>query len=519
MSGRNTPVNAPASTAIDPNVLAAAFATFMQQMPQFANPAPQPQQPRQLPNVPRFVHDPAKPNGATLWFDQLDSLFRLQPVTEEEKCALVVNALDSPTFEKVSRALLPDQIKTLKVYKKLRDAMVDLFDFSVSLFARRYSALNMEWKGPEYESIPELVARIRDSATAFIGITAPEVETLMLMMSMKQPALEGFRLQVLNKLNKQADTPLAECAETMVASLQTQREQRLPMKSNINFVQKHHPKASSSKRGENGYGNRHRAPSPAASTSSRDSNASSSSKRGACFSCGGSHERQTCKFKDAICRFCNKKGHIEKACISKKKGFSGNKNDSTAAAKPHHRSNVRAVQIADTKPQINSFHILKVSQGADVTSRRHMVDLTVNEVSLTAQMDDGADITLLSKKDYTMVGCPRLTGAPISANAANGTELKILGSFKSMVVLKNRTRLVDFYVADIPTTLLGIDFFKAFGINLVMDGELLCNMVKGNSTAPSIATASAPTLSTNSKRSPSATVSSKDTPKKVSSAM
>ena len=35
---------------------------------------------------------------------------------------------------------------------------------------------------------------------------------------------------------------------------------------------------------------------------------------GKCFSCGGSHLRYTCKFRDAECHNCHKKGHIKKVC-------------------------------------------------------------------------------------------------------------------------------------------------------------------------------------------------------------
>ncbi|XP_070805253.1 uncharacterized protein, partial [Pituophis catenifer annectens] len=36
-----------------------------------------------------------------------------------------------------------------------------------------------------------------------------------------------------------------------------------------------------------------------------------------CASCGGSHSRQNCKFRDAVCRSCEKRGHIARVCRSK----------------------------------------------------------------------------------------------------------------------------------------------------------------------------------------------------------
>lgn len=39
-----------------------------------------------------------------------------------------------------------------------------------------------------------------------------------------------------------------------------------------------------------------------------------SSRRQSCLSCGGNHERLSCKYKEAICRRCDKKGHLARVC-------------------------------------------------------------------------------------------------------------------------------------------------------------------------------------------------------------
>ena len=40
---------------------------------------------------------------------------------------------------------------------------------------------------------------------------------------------------------------------------------------------------------------------------------------GACNRCGGPHDTQQCRFRNKVCRFCTKWGHIEKACCAKKR--------------------------------------------------------------------------------------------------------------------------------------------------------------------------------------------------------
>ena len=38
--------------------------------------------------------------------------------------------------------------------------------------------------------------------------------------------------------------------------------------------------------------------------------------RGPCFNCGGDHYRHNCRFQDAVCYTCSRKGHISKVCRS-----------------------------------------------------------------------------------------------------------------------------------------------------------------------------------------------------------
>ena len=40
-------------------------------------------------------------------------------------------------------------------------------------------------------------------------------------------------------------------------------------------------------------------------------------KNPTCYRCGGPHLAPSCRFKETICRFCKKKGHVEKVCRSK----------------------------------------------------------------------------------------------------------------------------------------------------------------------------------------------------------
>ena len=45
-----------------------------------------------------------------------------------------------------------------------------------------------------------------------------------------------------------------------------------------------------------------------------------------CYRCGAKHKPSECKFREAECHFCKKKGHIAKVCLSKNKKSSSRTN-------------------------------------------------------------------------------------------------------------------------------------------------------------------------------------------------
>jgi hypothetical protein len=77
------------------------------------------------------------------------------------------------------------------------------------------------------------------------------------------------------------------------------------------------PSASSDSKVNKVTSSRLACPSASELAKSRPTNTSSFSPSAApCHSCGGPHRRSVCKFRDALCHACNKKGHIHRVCRS-----------------------------------------------------------------------------------------------------------------------------------------------------------------------------------------------------------
>ena len=97
-----------------------------------------------------------------------------------------------------------------------------------------------------------------------------------------------------------------------------------------------------------------------------------------CFSCGGSsHKRDKCKFRDAVCHRCGKKGHTKKACIQKSE-----------------KSDLH--QMTEEPEEQESLYNLDIkSDGSSI-----IVPMQIEGVDVKMQLDTGCSLSLIPKTLY-----------------------------------------------------------------------------------------------------------------------
>ncbi|GBM97020.1 hypothetical protein AVEN_234747-1, partial [Araneus ventricosus] len=112
-----------------------------------------------------------------------------------------------------------------------------------------------------------------------------------------------------------------------------------------------------------------------------------------CYSCGGHHDRSSCKFRDVICRFCKKKGHIERACRAKRKNDSMNrtghmqKNSSTHAVKSESVNEAAAIyNLSDLK-------------NSKCKQMKRNVSIQLGEGECMMELDSGSDYSIISSDE------------------------------------------------------------------------------------------------------------------------
>ena len=147
---------------------------------------------------------------------------------------------------------------------------------------------------------------------------------------------------------------------------------------------------------------------------------------GPCLSCGGNHKRQNCKFREAECYNCHRKGHIAKVCRARSatargQKFESNNNSSHTASSPQNTSNpARGASRQKTSKQ----RVNQVSE--NLKTGLFFVTLEINAHMITVQMDTRSPFTILSKRAWEEIGSPKVSPVTLQAYSYSGDSLAIV---------------------------------------------------------------------------------------------
>lgn len=194
-------------------------------------------------------------------------------------------------------------------------------------------------------------------------------------------------------------------------------------------------------------------------------NKSASYKGRPCYRCTGQHDPQACRFKTTECHYCKKEGHIEKACIAKKK-----QQGKTGYKKANY--NVEAATEVVSQPACSSrctCHELN-----QLTTRRcfpkFYVSLRIEGKPLQFEVDSGAACSLISEDTFRSTwpkNPPKLTKNDLELYTWSGEGLKLLGSLQVRVRFKSKDYLLPLLVMKgAGCSLLGRDWFDALNIRV-----------------------------------------------------
>ena len=150
-----------------------------------------------------------------------------------------------------------------------------------------------------------------------------------------------------------------------------------------------------------------------------------------CYRCGAKHKPSECKFREAECHFCKKKGHMSKVCCAK------NKTQQVSSGTNQLTSESEAQEYFMFHTKASS------SQPIQVTVKQNGIDATM-------EVDTGATFSIISEQTYktlfTTVSVPRLEASAAHLKTYTGEEIKILGQTTVTVSYNNQEKKLGLLV-------------------------------------------------------------------------
>jgi hypothetical protein len=188
-----------------------------------------------------------------------------------------------------------------------------------------------------------------------------------------------------------------------------------------------------------------------------------------CYRCHGDHQHKSCPFKNTICHYCKKSGHIRRACRKR--------------SKETHSFNPPVNHIddddSDSDDYLASLEINKVGNKDNVI----LVTPKVEGTPLRIELDTGSAVSVIPYQLYrAKFSHIKLQRSQITLRTYTGEKLYPKGKINCRVSLNGQTRQLDIQVIESPgPALFGLDWFavikldwgeiKAIKVNQATDNE------------------------------------------------
>ena len=196
---------------------------------------------------------------------------------------------------------------------------------------------------------------------------------------------------------------------------------------------------------------------------------SPSQPRTSCYRCGGRHLSSDCRFKEAVCHFCQKKGHIAKVCKSKKREQSSAQNADMKKKKPTKTGQCNFMETGDNEdePPSELPPTLPLFQLKEHSSHPIVVSVLVNDKPLEMELDTGAAVSIISEDTHQskFPGVP-LQKASVKLKTYTGQTMEVCGQLDVTVRYNSQEYTLPLCVVAGPgPTLLGRDWLRSIHLD------------------------------------------------------
>ena len=138
-----------------------------------------------------------------------------------------------------------------------------------------------------------------------------------------------------------------------------------------------------------------------------------------CYRCGGKHSPHKCRFAEAVCHFCHKRGHIAKVCRLKQKGTNERSQQTSQHTNTVEENETQSEEVYDLYTVTKSH------------KKPIYVTVTAHKKPLKMEIDTGAAVSIISKLTYDTLwssnDAPPLERVAITLRTYTGEEVKAVG--------------------------------------------------------------------------------------------
>ena len=185
-----------------------------------------------------------------------------------------------------------------------------------------------------------------------------------------------------------------------------------------------------------------------------------------CSGCGGRHWKSNCKFKNASCHKCNKKGHLAKMCFSNNSSTRGH---TQTAGTSNYSTTISNVPNSSVNSDYNNDYIDYIHYTYPKKDP-FMVGLVLDNVEVSFELDTGASRTLMSKSTFSSIFRDKvgLKHSSVTLKKYGNVSMKICGetSFNVSYLGSTPKSLTLLVVKDQGPSLLGRDWMQALNFDM-----------------------------------------------------
>ncbi|CAO4386706.1 unnamed protein product [Caenorhabditis nigoni] len=360
--------------------------------------------------IPNFVYEPDEDLTFDAWYSRYEDVITKDgaTLTDEVKARLVLAKLNAKEYSHFANRILPETPNSLK-FEDLVPKLKETFKSTSSIFRKRQEFLRTEYDGSSIEEYTGLVLR-RFTSSEFKAMTDDQMCCMVWINGLRDNSYSDIRTKALQIMEAKPKCTLLELEKDIKRLLDVRADSksvcRVAKPNEINAI---HQKSS----------NRDKPLKPPPSP---------------CFKCGGNHWARDCQ-KQVKCILCQKDGHIAKFCRSKKREANSQKGNF---------NRIKSVIVGSaSSSQLNRIYRI----------------VTINGTKIQMQLDTGADVTLMSTKDWNRLGRPSLQAPTIQVKSANHQPIAVKGSFQCQFNLNGTSATGIAHVAE-TGTLLGTDWIS-----------------------------------------------------------